>query len=291
MRVVVGIAAGGGTDILARLFGQWLSEALGQQFIIENRAGGGGNVGTEMVAKAQPDGHMLLMANTANAINASLYEKLGFDFVRDIAPVAGVSREPLVMVVDSAFPANTIGEFIAYAKANPGKINMGSAGVGSGLHLCGELFKMMAGIDMTHVPYRGSAPALSDLLGGQVQVMFASMPSTIGYIRNGTLRALAISTATRAEGLPDVAPIADSLPGFEASSWYGFAAPRNTPIAIIETLNRHINAALADAKMRARFSDLGSIALPGSPADFGRLIADETEKWARVVRKAGIKAQ
>jgi len=291
VRVIVGIAAGGGTDILARLFAQSLSDKLGQQFIIETRPGGGGNLGTETVAKAPPDGHTLLMANTANAINATLYKKLNFDFVRDITPVAGVSREPIVMVVNPSFPAKTVAEFITYAKANSGKINMASAGVGSSPHLCGELFKLMADVDMAHVPYRGSAPALTDLMGGQVQVMFASMPSTIAHIRSGTLRPLAVSTATRSEGAPDIPTIADFLPGFEASSWYGFGAPRNTPAEIIDLLNRQINAALVDAKIGARFAELGSTVLPGSPGDFGRLIADETDKWGKVVRSANITAQ
>jgi tripartite-type tricarboxylate transporter receptor subunit TctC len=291
VRLIVGIAAGGGTDILARLFGQWLSERLGQQFVIENRPGGGGNIGTEVVVKSPPDGHTLLLANTANAINATLYEKLSFNFLRDIAPVAGITRETLIMAVNPSVPAKTVPEFIAYAKAHPAKVSMASAGIGSGVHLAGELFKLMTGADMVHVPYRGSAPALTDLLAGQVQVMFPSMPSAIAHIRAGTLRPLAVTTATRSEVLPDIPAVGEFMPGYEASSWYGVGAAKDTPSAIIDTLNREINAGLADPKIKARLVDLGSTALAGSPADFGKLIADETEKWRKVIRAGNIKAE
>jgi tripartite-type tricarboxylate transporter receptor subunit TctC len=287
---VVGIAAGGGTDILARLFGQWLSDRLGQPFVIENRPGGGGNLGTEAVSKAVPDGHTLLVANTANAINATLYSNLNFDFLRDITPVAAFSREPLVMVVNPSFPAKTVPTFIAHAKLHPDKVNMASPGVGSGVHLAGELFNMMAGVAMTHVPYRGSAPALTDLIGGQVQVMFSSLPSSIAYIRAAKLRPLAVSTADRSAALPDIPTLGEFLPGYEASSWYGLTAPSGTSGEIIDKLNREVNAAFADAKFRARFSALGSTALPGSPAEFGRMIVDETQKWAKVIRAANIRA-
>jgi tripartite-type tricarboxylate transporter receptor subunit TctC len=287
--VIVGIAAGGGTDILARLFGQWLSDRLGQQFIIENRPGGSTNIGTETVVKAAPDGHTLLLANTASAINATLYDKLNFNFLRDIAPVAGITRESLVMVVHPSIPANTVSEFIAYAKPRPGQLSMASPGIGSGPHMSGELFKMMAGVNIVHVPYRGSAPALTDLLGGHVQLMFASMPSSLEHIKAGKLRALAVTTATRSEALPDIPTVADSIPGFEASSWYGVGAPKDTPAEIIDTLNREINAAFTDPKMKARLADLGSIALPGSPTDFGKFVAEETEKWGKVIRAENIK--
>ena len=290
VRVVVGIAAGGGTDILARLFGQWLAERLGQQFVIENRPGAGGNVGTEAVVKAAPDGHTLLLANTANAINATLYEKLNFNFVRDIAPVAGLMREPLVMAVNPSVPARTISEFLAYAKSHPGKLNMASAGNGSSPHMAGELLKLMAGVSIVHVPYRGSAPALTDLLGGQVQVMFPSMPSSIGHIRAGKLRPLAVTTAARSERLPDIPSLGEFVPGYEASAWYGVGAPKGTPAETINTLNREIDAALADPTMKVRLAELGGgVTLPGSPADFGRLVAEETEKWAKVVRLSGAK--
>ena len=290
VRVVVYIAAGGGTDILARLFGHWLSERLGQQFIIENRPGGGGNLGTEAVVKAAPDGHTLLMVNTASAINATLYEKLNFNFRRDITPVASLIREPLLLAVNPSVPAETVSELIAYAKAHPGKISFASAGNGSSPHMAGELFKLMTGVDIVHVPYRGSAPALTDLLGGQVQVVFASMPSSIEYIRAGKMRPLAVTTATRSGALPDVPTVGESVPGYEASAWYGVGAPANTSVEIIDKLNREINAALADTRMKARLADLGGgMVLQGSPADFGRLIADETEKWAKVVRATKIK--
>ena len=290
VRVIVGFAPGGATDIMGRLMAQWLSERLGQTFLIENRAGAGSNVGTEVVVNAAPDGYTLLVATVVNAINATLYDKLNFNFVRDIAPVAGFHREPFVMVVNPAFPAKTVPEFIAYAKANRGKINMASGGVGSGNHLSGELFKMMTGVDLVHVPYRGAGPGLIDLLGGQVQVLFATMSSSISYVRDGRLRALGVTTATRSPVLPEVPAVAESVPGYEASFWSGIGAPKNTPAEIVDKLNKEINAALADPKMKARLADLGSTELPGSPADFGRLIVAETESMGKVVRFCGAKA-
>jgi tripartite-type tricarboxylate transporter receptor subunit TctC len=290
VRLIVGFAAGGGADISARLIGQWLSERLGQQFLIENKVGAATNIATESVARAPADGYTLLTVVAANAINVTLYEKLNFNFIRDIAPVAGIVRAPNVMVVNPLIPARIVPEFIAYAKANPGRINMASAGSGSPAHVAGELFKMMAGINMPHVPYRGDAPALTDLLGGQVQVYFGALASSIEYIRSGALRALAVTTAMRSQALPDIPTIGEFLPGFEASAWQGVGAPKNTPTEIIHKLNKEINAALADPKMRARFADLGGTVLPGSPADFGTLIADETEKWAKVIKFAGIKS-
>ena len=283
-------APGGGADIIARLIGQWLSERLGQPFIIENRPGAGSNIATEAVVHAPADGYTLLLVSPANAINATLYDKLNFNFIRDIAPVAGIIRVPNVMVVNPSVPAKTVPEFIAYAKANPGKLNMASAGIGTAPHVAGELFKMMAGVDMVHVPYRGDGPALTDLIGGQVQVMFAAMPSSIEYIRAGKLRALAVTTATRSEALPDIPTVGDFVPGYEASGWYGIGAPKNTPAEIIDKLNKEINAGLADPKIKARLADLGGTVLPGSPADFGKLIADETEKWAKVIKFAGHQA-
>jgi tripartite-type tricarboxylate transporter receptor subunit TctC len=291
VRWIVGFAAGGGNDITARLMGQWLTERLDQPFIIENRPGAGTNIAAEAVAVASPDGYTLFLANLSNAINATLYEKLNFDFIRDIKPVAGIMRQPNVMVVNPSVPAKTVPELIAYAKANPGRVNMASAGIGSGGHLAGELFKMMAGVNLVHVPYRGNAPALTDLLGGQIEVMFASAPSSIEYIRAGKLRALAVATATRSEALPDIAIMGDFLPGFEASSWYGIGAPKNTPAEIVEKLNKEVNAGLADSTMKARLAGLGGVAIAGSPAEFGKLIADETEKWAKVIRAANIKPQ
>ncbi len=290
VRIVVGYAAGGASDLLARLIGQWLSERLGQPFIIENRPGAASNVATESVVKAASDGYTLLLASTANAINASLYDKLNFEFARDIAPVASVVRGPNVMVVHPSFPATTVPEFIAYAKANPQKVSMASAGVGSPQHMSGELFKMMAGVNMQHVPYRGGPPALTDLLGGQVQVYFATTASSIAYIRTGALRALAVTTAARSAILPDVPTISEFLTGYEVSLWYGFGAPRNTPDAVIGKLNGEIDAALADPRMRARIADLGGTIISGSPADFGKLFIEETEKWARVVKFSGAKA-
>jgi len=291
VRIIVGFAPAGGTDIMARLIAQWLSERLGQQFVIENRPGAGTNIGTEAAVRAPADGYTLLVATSVNAINATLYNKLNFNFIRDIAPVAGISRESHVMVVNPLVPTKTVPEFIAYAKANSGKISMASAGIGSGSHITGELFKMMTGVNLVHVPYRGLAPALSDLLGGQVQMTFASMPSSIEYIRAGKLRALAVTTATRSEVLPDVPTVGEFVPGYEASGWYGVGAPKGTPAEVIDKLNQEINAALADPNMKARLADLGGTALAGSPADFGKLIADKTEKWAKVIKSLGIKAE
>jgi len=291
VRVVVGVAAGGSTDILARLMAQWLSERLGQQFFVENRPGGGTNVATEAVVNSPPDGYTLVFAATSSSINASLYSRLPFNFIRDIAPVAGVVRVPNVVVVSPALPVKTLAEFIAYAKANPAKVNMASAGIGTTPHMSGELFKMMAGIDMVHVPYRGTGPAHADLISGQVQVLFDGMPSCIALVRGGQLRALAVTTAYRSEALPDLPIAADFVPGYEASSWFGIGAPKNTPAPIIELLNKEVNAAFADPKMKAKLADLGGDPLAGSPAEFGRLIADETEKWAKVVKFSGAKAQ
>jgi len=289
VRIVVGFPPGGPGDILARLTGQWLSERLGHPFIIENRPGAGGNVATQAVVNASPDGYTLLLVNAANAINATLYEKLKYDFIRDIVPVAGIMRVPLVLEVNPSLPVKTVPELIAYAKANPAKLNMASAGNGTPQHVSGELFKMMAGVNMTHVPYRGSAPALADLLGGQVQVMFDTMPASIEYLRAGKLRPLAVTTATRSESLPDIPTVADFVLGYESSAFYGVAAPKNTPAEIIDKLNKEINAALADPRTNARLVALGGTPFTGSPAEFGKLIADETEKWAKVVKFAGIK--
>jgi tripartite-type tricarboxylate transporter receptor subunit TctC len=291
VRFIVGYPPGGPSDIMARLMGQWLLERLGQQFIIENRPGAGGNIGTEAVVRAPSDGYTLLLATVVNAINATLYRKLNFNFIRDIAPVASIVRSPLVMQVNPSFPPKTVPEFIAYAKANPGKINMASGGSGTEQHVSGELFKMMAGINMLHVPYRGEAPALTDMLGGQVQVIFGTMPGTIEYIRAGKLRPLAVTATARVEALPDVPAVAEFVPGFEASSWYGVGAPRNTSAEVIENLNKEINVALADPKIKARLADLGGMPMPMTPAEFGKFIADETEKWAKVVEFAGIKAE
>lgn len=289
MRIIVGFAAGGPNDILARLMGQWLSERLGQPFVIENRPGAGSNIATEAVVRAPPDGHTLLLVGSPNAINATLYDKLNFNFIRDIAPVASLIRGTLVMVVHPSVPATTLPEFIAYAKANPGKLSYGSGGVGGITHITPELFKMMAGVNMVHVPYRGVAPALTDLLGGQVQVLFANPAQSIQYIRAGKLRALGITTATRLEALPDIPTIGEFVPGYEASSVFGLGAPKNTPAEIIDKLNKEINAALADPKFKARLADLDGTVLGGSPADFGKLIAEETEKWGKVVKFANIK--
>ena len=289
VRWIVPTTPGTSPDILARLMGQWLSERLGQPFVIENRPGAGGNLAAEMVVNAPADGYTLLLVAPANAINATLYEKLSFNFIRDIAPVAGIIRLPNVMVVNPSVPAKTVPEFIAYAKANPGKINFASGGIGFANHVAGELFKAMTGVDMVHVPYRGQAPAMTDLLGGQVQVMFDPVVSSIAHIRAGKLRPLAVTTSTRAEALPDVPTVGDYLPGFETSVWFGVGAPRNTSAEIVGKLNREINAGLADPKIKARLADLGGTVLPGSPADFGKLIADETEKWAKVIKFAGIK--
>ena len=291
VRLVVGFPPGGPTDIAARLIGQSLSERLGQQFVIENRPGAGSNIGTEAVMRAPPDGHTLLLAASANAINATLYDKLNFNFIRDIAPVASISRETTVMVVNPSFPAKTVPEFIAYARANPGKINMASAGNGTPAHVSGELFKMMTGVDMVHVPYRGAGPALTDLLGGQVQAMFPGMSSSIEHLRAGKLLALAVTTASRSDALPDIATVGDFIPGYEASTWSGIGAPKGTPAEIIDKLNKEINAGLVDPKVKARLANMGSTALPGSPADFGKLIAEETEKWAKVVKLSGAKPE
>jgi len=291
VHVIVGFAAGGGVDITARLIGQWLSERLGQSFITENRPGAGGNIGTEAVVNAAPDGHTLLLATVPNAVNATLYEKLNFNFIRDIAPVAGIIRVPQVILVNPSLPAKTVPELISYAKANPGKVNMASAGNGSAPHMAGELFNVTAGVNMVHVPYRGQGPALTDLLGGQVQVLFATTPGTTEYVRTGKLRALAVTTAARAAVLPDLPVVADFLPGYEASQWYGVGAPKNTPAEIVDRLNKEINAALADPKMKARFADIGGEPLTGSPAEFGKLIAAETEKWGKVVRAANLKPE
>jgi tripartite-type tricarboxylate transporter receptor subunit TctC len=290
LRIIVGFAPGGTADILARLLGQWLSERLGQPVIIENRPGAGTNIATEAVVNAVPDGYTLLLVSPANTINATLYDKLNFNFLRDIAPVAGLIRAPNVMEVSPSVPAKTVPEFIAYAKANPGKINMASAGIGTSQHVSGELFKMMAGVDMTHVPYRGGAPALTDLISGQVQVMFDNVSSSIGHIRAGKLRPLAVTTAIRSDVLPDVPTLGDFVPGYEASFANGVGAPKGTPAEIVERLNKEINAGLADATIRARLADLGGTVLAGSPADYGKLLADETEKWGKVVKFSGARA-
>jgi len=291
VRLIVPFGPGGGTDIVARLIGQWLSERLGQQFVIENRPGAGGNLGTEAVVRAAPDGYTLALIGAPSAINATLYDKLPFNFIRDIAPVAGFMRVPNVMEVNPSVPAKTVAEFIAYAKANPDKINMASPGNGSTPHVAGELFKMMSGANMVHVPYRSVAAGMTDMLSGQVQVTFGTTASTLEYIRAGTLRALAVTTAVRAEALPDLPTIAEFVPGYEASAWFGAGAPRNTPADIIDKLNKDINACLADPKLKARIADLGGIAITGSPADFGKLIVEETEKWAKVVKFSGAKAE
>jgi tripartite-type tricarboxylate transporter receptor subunit TctC len=291
VRLIVGLAAGGGQDIVARLMGQWLSERLGRQFIIENRLGASGNLALEAVANAPPDGYTLALLGVNNAINTSLYNKPGFEFLRDIAPVGAIMRVPLVMVVNPAFPATTVREFIAYAKANPGRINMGSGGVGTSIHVSGELFKMMTGVDMLHVPYRGGALALNDLIGGQLQVMFDTMPESIGFIRAGTLRPLAVTTAERAPVLPDVPRVGDFVPGYEASAWYGIGVPRNTPAEIVGRLNHEINAGLADPKIKARLVDLGGTVFAGSSAEFGKFLADDVEKWAKVIKFSGVKAE
>jgi tripartite-type tricarboxylate transporter receptor subunit TctC len=289
VRVIAGFPPGGAVDMVARLMGQWLSERLGTPFVIENRAGAGGNIAAEAVVRASPDGYTLLMVNVANAINATLYDKLSFNIIRDIAPVASIMRAPGVMVVTPSVPAKTVPEFIAYARANPGKINMASAGNGSSGHVFGELFKFMTAVNMQHVPYRGGAPALADLLGGQVQVYFGPIPETIEHIRAGKLRPLAVTTAMRLESLPNIPTVGEFVPGYEASGWHGVGAPTNTPREIVEKLNSQINAALADPKLKARLADLGGTVLVGSTADFGKLIADETEKWAKVVKYAGAK--
>ena len=291
VRILVGFAAGSAFDILARLIAQWLSEWLGQPFVVENRSGAAGSVATEAVARARPDGYALLITGSPDAINATLYDNLSFKFVQDIAPVAGIGRAPNVMVVHPSLPAKTVPEFIAYAKANPGKISMASAGVGSSSHMSGELFKMMSGVSMVHVPYRGQAPALTDLLSGQVQVDFSTMPPAIEYVKAGKLQALAVTSPERFEGLPDIPAMAEYLPGYEASLLTGLGAPSNTPAEIVEMINTETNRALADPKIKAQLTALGNTVLPGSPADFGRLIAKETDKWAKVIKFANIKPQ
>jgi tripartite-type tricarboxylate transporter receptor subunit TctC len=291
VRIVVGYPPGGLSDIVARLIGQRLSERLGQPFVIENRPGAASNIATEAVVHAPADGYTLLLVNPANATSATFYDKLNFNFIRDIAPVAGVVRAAIILEVNPSVPATTVPEFIAYAKAHPGKVNFASAGNGTNLHLTGELFKMMTGVNLVHVPYRGSAPALTDLIGGQVQVMFDNLPSSIEYVRTGKLRALAVTTATRSPALPDIPTVDDFVPGFEASVWQGIGAPKSTPPGIIERLNKEINAALADPKVSAQLANLGSTALALSPAELGRLIADETDKWGKVIRVANVKPE
>jgi tripartite-type tricarboxylate transporter receptor subunit TctC len=290
VRIIVGFAAGGTADITARLLGQWLSERLGQSFVIENRTGAASTIATEVVVRAAPDGYTLLLAYTGNAINAAFYDKLNYDFVRDIAPVASINRVPLVMEVNPSLPAKTVAEFIANAKANPGKISFGSGGVGGISHLSAELFKMMAGVDILHVPYRGGAPAVTDLIGGRVQVVFDPLTSSIEFIRAGRLRPLAVTTRERSVALPDVPTVADFVPGYETSAWFGIGVPKGTPTELIEKLNKAINEVLADPNMKARLADLGGMVLAGSPADFGKLIAEETEKWGKVVKFSGAKA-
>jgi tripartite-type tricarboxylate transporter receptor subunit TctC len=291
VRLIAGFPPGGGVDITARLIGQSLSERLGQPFVIENRPGAGSNMGTEAVVHASPDGYTLLLATIPNAVNATLYEKLNFNFIRDIMPVATISRVPNIMTVHPSSPAKTVPEFIAYAKANPGKVNMASDGNGASGHVAGELFKMMAGVALLHVPYRGAAPALTDLMGAQVQVMFPTMPASIQYVRAGKLRALGVTTATRSEALPDVPAVAEFVPGYEASTWYGVGAPKNTPVEIVEKLNKEINAALADPKLKARLADIGAEPMSMTPAEFAKFVFEETEKWGKVVKFAGIKTE
>ena len=289
IRLIIGYTPGGSADITARLTGQWLSERLGQSVIVESRPGGGTNIATEAVVRAPPDGYTLLLVAPANAINATLYDKLSFDFLRDIVPVAGIIRFPNVVDVNPSLPVKSIPELIAYAKTNPGKLNMASSGNGSTIHMSGELFKMMTGINMVHVPYRGGAPALTDLIAGQVHVMFDNLPTSAEHVRSGRLRGLAVTGTARSHVLPDLPTVADFLPGYEASAWYGLGAPRNTPAAVIDRLNDAVNAILADPTSQGRFAELGASLLPGSPADFGKLLADETEKWGKVVKFAGAK--
>lgn len=291
VRWIVGFTPAGGNDITARLIGQWLTDRLGQTFVIENRPGAGTNIAAEIVINSPPDGYTLFLTNFSNAVNAALYEKLSFDFMRDMAPVVGISRAPVILTVNRSVPAKTVSEFIAYAKANPGKLNMGSAGIGSTGHLAGELLQMMTGIKLVHVPYRGNAPALTDLIAGQIQLVFPSSASSIGHVRTGKVRGLAVTGSTRLDALPDLPTVADSVPGYEASSLYGIGVPRNTPAEVIDRLNKEVNAALADPKLKARLADLGGTPFGGSPADFGKLMADETEKWGKVVKFAGIKPQ
>ena len=290
VHIIVGFPPGGSIDIVARLIGQWLSERLGQQFVVENRGGAGGSLGAEAVVRAPPDGYTLLLCNSGDAVNATIYDKLNFNFIRDIAPVASIANGPLVLVVRPSFPVTTVPDFIAYAKANPGKVSFGSAGIGTVPQMAGELFKAMAGVNLVHVPYRGLGPALNDLLGGTVQAVFSTMPPASGHMKAGTLRALAVTSTTRSEALPDVPTVGDFLPGYEATLMAGLAAPKKTPTEIVERLNKETNAAIADPKMKARLADLGVVPLPMTSADFGKLIAYETEKWAKVIRAANIKA-
>jgi tripartite-type tricarboxylate transporter receptor subunit TctC len=289
VRWVVGFAPAGGNDIIARLMGQWLSERTGQQFLVDNRPGAATNLATEIVVNAAPDGYTLLFVGVSAAINATLYDNLSFNFIRDIAPVAGIVRQPLFMTVNPSVPAKTVPELIAYAKARAGKVNMASAGIGSGGHLAGELFNMLAGVDLVHVPYRGNGPALAALLGGEVEVLFPTPPSSIGYIRSGKLRGLAVTSAMRSEAMPDFPPLAEFLPGYEMTTWYGVGAPKGTPPEVIDRLYKEVTAGLDDPKMKARLADLGDVPMPMTPAEFGKLIALETEKWAKVVRKANLK--
>jgi len=291
VRWIVGFTPAGGNDITARLIGQWLTDRLGQPFVIENRPGAGTNIAAEIVINSPPDGYTLFLTNFSNAVNAALYEKLSFDFMRDMAPVVGISRAPVILAVNPSVPAKTVPEFIAYAKANPDKLNMGSAGIGSAGHLAGELLQMMTGIKLVHVPYRGNAPALTDLIAGQVQLVFPSSASSIEHVRTGNVRGLAVTGSTRLDALPDLPTVADSVPGYEASSLYGIGAPRNTPAEVIDRLNKEVNAALADPKLKARLADLGGTPFGGSSAEFGKLMAEETEKWGKVVKFAGIKPQ
>ena len=290
VRWIVGFAPAGGNDITARLMGQWLTERLGQPFVIENRPGAATNIAAEAAINAPPDGYTLFLAGAPNAINATLYTKLNFNFIRDITPVAGIMHMPVVMLVNPAVPAKTVPEFIAYAKANPSKINMASGGIGSGAHLAGELFKMMTGVSLVHVPYRGNGPALTALLGGQVEVLFATLVSSVELIRTGKLRGLAITTVKRSEAFPDLPALHEFVPGYEVTLWYGVGAPKGTPAEVIEIINKEINAGLADPKLQARLVDLGGTTMPGSPGDFGKFVADETEKWSKVIRAANLKA-
>jgi tripartite-type tricarboxylate transporter receptor subunit TctC len=291
VRLLSGFAPAGGNDIIARLMGQWLTERLGQTFLIENRPGAGTNLAAEAVINSPPDGYTLFVTNLSNAINATLYEKLNFNFMRDMLPVAGIAQAPAVFAINSSVPTKTVTEFVAHAKANPGRINMGSAGIGSTGHLAGELFKMMAGVNLIHVPYRGNAPALTDLIAGQIEALFPSLGSSIEYVKTGKLRALAVTGATRSDVVPDLPTVAETLAGYQAASFYGIGAPRNTPAEVVEVLNKAVNAGLTDPKLKARLADLGSVPLPGQPATFGELIADEAEKWGKVIRFAGIKSQ
>jgi tripartite-type tricarboxylate transporter receptor subunit TctC len=289
VHIIVPFAAAGPNDIVARVVCQWMSERLGQPFVIENRPGAGTNIGTEMVVHAPPDGYTVLVVSSSHAINATLYDKLNFSFVRDIAPVASIMRVPNVMLVNPSFPARSVREFIDYGRANPGKLNFGSSGIGASNHMSGELFKVMTGLDMMHVPYRSSGPALTDLISGQVQVMFDAISSSVEHIRGGRLRPIAVTTATKADALPEVPAIADAVPGYEVSNWFGFGMPRSTPADVVTAFNKAVNEALADPKLKARLAELGGILMPGSPADFGKLIAEETEKWGKVIRSANIK--